>query len=208
MKPFRPSFFPQSVYQSVCVLIIPLTSLFIFPCKFLFLFMFISSYSSNYFLFHLQVGPSGSIFGIIACLFVELLQSWQIIARPFTALFKLCGSFASLNNRPTALRRQLCPHDWFLVWASAGFYFPSVCVVRPVWPKAKADPDNREFSIGHYVVRGRIFGVLHQSGLRLQWLWVLELHSLHQRFLQARRTESTAKSTVERCGITVRKVYR
>lgn len=91
MKPFRPSFFPQSVYQSVCVLIIPPTSLFIFPCKFLFLFLFISSYSSNYFLFHLQVGPSGSIFGIIACLFVELLQSWQIIARPFTALFKLCG---------------------------------------------------------------------------------------------------------------------
>ena len=38
-----------------------------------------------------QVGPSGSVFGVIACLFVELFQSWQIIARPFTALFKLCG---------------------------------------------------------------------------------------------------------------------
>ena len=39
----------------------------------------------------LQVGPSGSIFGVIACLFVELFQSWQIIARPVTALLKLCG---------------------------------------------------------------------------------------------------------------------
>lgn len=28
---------------------------------------------------------------MIACLFVELFQSWQIIARPFTALIKLCG---------------------------------------------------------------------------------------------------------------------
>ena len=45
----------------------------------------------KWFFISLQVGPSGSIFGIIACLFVELLQSWQIIARPFTALFKLCG---------------------------------------------------------------------------------------------------------------------
>ncbi|KAM7438854.1 hypothetical protein ABFA07_011688 [Porites harrisoni] len=38
-----------------------------------------------------EVGPSGSIFGVIACLFVELFQSWQIIARPVTALLKLCG---------------------------------------------------------------------------------------------------------------------
>ena len=38
-----------------------------------------------------QVGPSGSMFGIIACLFVELIQSWQIINRPIIALMKLVG---------------------------------------------------------------------------------------------------------------------
>ena len=32
---------------------------------------------------HLQVGPAGSQFGILACLFVELFQSWQILARPW-----------------------------------------------------------------------------------------------------------------------------
>lgn len=36
-----------------------------------------------------QVGPAGSQFGILACLFVELFQSWQILARPWRAFFKL-----------------------------------------------------------------------------------------------------------------------
>ena len=31
------------------------------------------------------------MFGIIACLFVELLQNWQIIHAPWKALLKLCG---------------------------------------------------------------------------------------------------------------------
>ncbi|XP_076856430.1 inactive rhomboid protein 1 [Brachyhypopomus gauderio] len=36
-----------------------------------------------------EVGPAGSQFGILACLFVELFQSWQILARPWRALAKL-----------------------------------------------------------------------------------------------------------------------
>lgn len=36
-----------------------------------------------------QVGPAGSQFGILACLFVELFQSWQILARPWRAFIKL-----------------------------------------------------------------------------------------------------------------------
>ncbi|XP_048870773.1 inactive rhomboid protein 1 isoform X2 [Brienomyrus brachyistius] len=36
-----------------------------------------------------EVGPAGSQFGILACLFVELIQSWQILARPWRALAKL-----------------------------------------------------------------------------------------------------------------------
>ncbi|XP_078347167.1 inactive rhomboid protein 1-like isoform X1 [Oculina patagonica] len=48
-------------------------------------------YSAILLPYQAEVGPSGSIFGVVACLFVELFQSWQIIARPFTALFKLCG---------------------------------------------------------------------------------------------------------------------
>ncbi|KAG9473703.1 hypothetical protein GDO78_004158 [Eleutherodactylus coqui] len=38
-----------------------------------------------------EVGPAGSQFGLLACLFVELFQSWQILAKPCKALFKLCG---------------------------------------------------------------------------------------------------------------------
>ncbi|CAJ0949085.1 unnamed protein product [Ranitomeya imitator] len=36
-----------------------------------------------------EVGPAGSQFGILACLFVELFQSWQILERPWRAFFKL-----------------------------------------------------------------------------------------------------------------------
>lgn len=36
-----------------------------------------------------QVGPAGSQFGILACLFVELFQSWQILAQPWRAFIKL-----------------------------------------------------------------------------------------------------------------------
>ncbi|XP_070617674.1 inactive rhomboid protein 1 isoform X4 [Erythrolamprus reginae] len=38
-----------------------------------------------------EVGPAGSQFGILACLFVELFQSWQILARPWRAFLKLLG---------------------------------------------------------------------------------------------------------------------
>lgn len=36
-----------------------------------------------------QVGPAGSQFGILACLFVELFQCWQILAQPWRAFTKL-----------------------------------------------------------------------------------------------------------------------
>ncbi|XP_063046244.1 inactive rhomboid protein 1 isoform X2 [Engraulis encrasicolus] len=36
-----------------------------------------------------EVGPAGSQFGILACLFVELIQSWQILEQPWRALAKL-----------------------------------------------------------------------------------------------------------------------
>ncbi|XP_077383395.1 inactive rhomboid protein 1 isoform X3 [Festucalex cinctus] len=36
-----------------------------------------------------EVGPAGSQFGILACLFVELFQSWQILAQPWHAFTKL-----------------------------------------------------------------------------------------------------------------------
>ncbi|XP_061561975.1 inactive rhomboid protein 1 isoform X3 [Phycodurus eques] len=38
-----------------------------------------------------EVGPAGSQFGILACLFVELFQSWQILERPWRAFGKLLG---------------------------------------------------------------------------------------------------------------------
>lgn len=38
-----------------------------------------------------EVGPSGAAFGIIACLFVELIQGWQLVVNPFKHLAKLGG---------------------------------------------------------------------------------------------------------------------
>ncbi|NXJ10469.1 RHDF2 protein, partial [Odontophorus gujanensis] len=38
-----------------------------------------------------EVGPAGSQFGLLACLFVELFQSWQALEKPWKALFNLSG---------------------------------------------------------------------------------------------------------------------
>lgn len=43
-----------------------------------------------------EVGPAGSQFGLLACLFVELFQSWQILAKPWKAFFKLLGTLLFL----------------------------------------------------------------------------------------------------------------
>uniref|UniRef100_H2YC20 Peptidase S54 rhomboid domain-containing protein n=1 Tax=Ciona savignyi TaxID=51511 RepID=H2YC20_CIOSA len=36
-----------------------------------------------------EVGPAGSHFGVLACLFVEVFQSWQLLKSPSRGLFKL-----------------------------------------------------------------------------------------------------------------------
>ncbi|KAG7242386.1 hypothetical protein INR49_023515 [Caranx melampygus] len=38
-----------------------------------------------------EVGPAGSQFGLLACLFVELFQGWQMLEKPWKAFFKLLG---------------------------------------------------------------------------------------------------------------------
>ncbi|XP_041077927.1 inactive rhomboid protein 2-like [Polyodon spathula] len=38
-----------------------------------------------------EVGPAGSQFGLLACLFVELIQGWQILEKPWKAFCKLLG---------------------------------------------------------------------------------------------------------------------
>ncbi|XP_062853908.1 inactive rhomboid protein 2-like isoform X2 [Trichomycterus rosablanca] len=38
-----------------------------------------------------EVGPAGSQFGLLACLFVELFQGWQILEKPWKAFSKLLG---------------------------------------------------------------------------------------------------------------------
>ncbi|XP_061823265.1 inactive rhomboid protein 1 isoform X1 [Nerophis lumbriciformis] len=50
-----------------------------------------------------EVGPAGSQFGILACLFVELFQSWQILERPwraFAKLFAISAFFFSFGLLP------------------------------------------------------------------------------------------------------------
>lgn len=38
-----------------------------------------------------QVGPAGSQFGLLACLFVELFQTWQVLEKPWKAFLNLSG---------------------------------------------------------------------------------------------------------------------
>lgn len=38
-----------------------------------------------------EVGPAGSQFGLLACLFVELIQGWQMLQNPWKAFLKLSG---------------------------------------------------------------------------------------------------------------------
>ncbi|TSK62586.1 Inactive rhomboid protein 2 [Bagarius yarrelli] len=38
-----------------------------------------------------EVGPAGSQFGLLACLFVELFQGWQMLEKPWNAFLKLLG---------------------------------------------------------------------------------------------------------------------
>nr|XP_034960439.1 inactive rhomboid protein 2 [Zootoca vivipara]XP_034960441.1 inactive rhomboid protein 2 [Zootoca vivipara]XP_034960442.1 inactive rhomboid protein 2 [Zootoca vivipara] len=38
-----------------------------------------------------EVGPAGSQFGLLACLFVELFQSWQVLEKPMKAFLNLSG---------------------------------------------------------------------------------------------------------------------
>ncbi|XP_072539500.1 inactive rhomboid protein 2-like [Salminus brasiliensis] len=38
-----------------------------------------------------EVGPAGSQFGLLACLFVELIQGWQVLENPWKAFHKLLG---------------------------------------------------------------------------------------------------------------------
>lgn len=54
-----------------------------------------------------EVGPAGSQFGLLACLFVELIQGWQMLERPGKALLKLafivlflflCGLLPWIDN--------------------------------------------------------------------------------------------------------------
>uniref|UniRef100_A0A671YHW6 Inactive rhomboid protein n=1 Tax=Sparus aurata TaxID=8175 RepID=A0A671YHW6_SPAAU len=41
--------------------------------------------------FRAEVGPAGSQFGLLACLFVELFQGWQMLEKPWKAFYKLFG---------------------------------------------------------------------------------------------------------------------
>lgn len=55
----------------------------------------------------LQVGPAGSQYGLLACLFVELFQAWQILEKPWRAFLELlvmmlflfvCGLLPWIDN--------------------------------------------------------------------------------------------------------------
>ncbi|BFZ18000.1 hypothetical protein BsWGS_21039 [Bradybaena similaris] len=63
-----------------------------------------------------EVGPSGAHFGVAACLFVEVIQSYQMFKHPHLAVFKLC--------LPIAFLFVLGLLPWVDNWAHLfGFFF-------------------------------------------------------------------------------------
>lgn len=67
---------------------------------------FLEAKSAHAVLF-LQAGPAGSQFGLLACLFVELFQAWQVVEKPWKAFLELlvvllflliCGLLPWINN--------------------------------------------------------------------------------------------------------------
>ncbi|KAL4240956.1 Inactive rhomboid protein 2 [Mactra antiquata] len=66
--------------------------------------------------YHVEVGPAGSQFGILACLLVEVLQSWQMLERPSIALLKVAV--------PIVVLFMLGLLPWIDNWAHiSGFLF-------------------------------------------------------------------------------------
>ncbi|XP_025091539.1 inactive rhomboid protein 1-like [Pomacea canaliculata] len=66
--------------------------------------------------YHVETGPSGAQFGILACLLVEMLQSYQMYRRPILAIAKLAG--------PILVLFILGLLPWFDNWAHLfGFIF-------------------------------------------------------------------------------------
>lgn len=66
--------------------------------------------------YHVEVGPAGSQFGILACLLVEVLQSWQMLERPGIALLKVAV--------PIVVLFMLGLLPWIDNWAHlSGFLF-------------------------------------------------------------------------------------
>ncbi|CDQ64117.1 unnamed protein product [Oncorhynchus mykiss] len=57
-----------------------------------------------------EVGPAGSQFGLLACLFVELIQGWQMLEKPWKAFLKLPPSMA-LSPSAGGSQRLLFSHD-------------------------------------------------------------------------------------------------
>lgn len=131
---------------------------------------------------------------LVCWAFSELADHSQAV---YSSVQTLRNSSAALVNWSIALRGQFCSHDRILVRIFARFHLPSIRVIWRVRQAKEADSDYRVFCAGHHAVCCRIFGVLHQSRCWVQWLWVPELYSVHSWFLQAWRTKSTVKDTVD-----------
>lgn len=56
---------------------------------FIFLYINVNTYKSGFINF--QVGPAGSQFGLLACLFVEVIHCWKMLKHPGMALLRLGG---------------------------------------------------------------------------------------------------------------------
>ncbi|KAK7505246.1 hypothetical protein BaRGS_00003408 [Batillaria attramentaria] len=76
--------------------------------------------------YQVEAGPSGSQFGVLACLLVEVLQSYQMYKRPHIAILKLVGPICAL------FVLGLLP--WFDNWAHLFGFFWGFLLAFSVMP--------------------------------------------------------------------------
>lgn len=100
-----------------------------------------------YVIFLLQVGPAGSQFGILACLLVEVLQSWQMLERPSIALLKVAV--------PIVLLFLLGLLPWIDNWAHVSGFLFGFLLAFALLPYV---------SFGKYDRRRKIIGIVLSLG--------------------------------------------
>ncbi|XP_070581229.1 inactive rhomboid protein 1-like isoform X2 [Ptychodera flava] len=113
-----------------------------------------------------EVGPAGSLFGILACLIVEVLQSWQLLEEPGKALLKLLGIIAVL------LILGLLP--WIDNFAAIGGFLSGILLAFTFLPYIHFGEFDRKRKVIQMIVCFILYLVLMTVGFLVFYLYPID----------------------------------